>query len=334
LRWLLAPLAWFEDRTGAWALVRRLALHPVPGEVTSFRRGWFYVFGIATLTAFVIQGVTGVILATIYVPSTDNAYASLQFITETATFGNLLRGMHYFGASAMVVLVTLHAARVFLTGSYKFPRELNWLSGLLLLALTLALAFTGMLLRWDQDAIGSVLIAAEQAGRTPIVGELAARAILAGETISGSTLTRFYALHVFALPGLVVAVLGIHLYLVLRHGISEPPRADAPVDTRDYRSEYRKLLERTGRPYWPFGAWREIVFSAGVVALVLVLALLIGPRTLSEPPDPTITSAEPNPTGTSSGTRPTSRCCRSPPAATRLSLHPCWLELCWSSCLF
>src|SRR5271154_3122211 len=135
-------LGWLEDRTGVRAAVMPIMEHPVP------RTGWAYVLGSATLTAFIIQVVTGTALALAYIPSTSQAYDTLRFISNDAPFGRVLRGMHYFGASAMIVLIGLHAARVFLMGAYKYPREASWLSGVALLALTLGMGFTGQLLRW------------------------------------------------------------------------------------------------------------------------------------------------------------------------------------------
>jgi ubiquinol-cytochrome c reductase cytochrome b subunit len=286
---------WFDDRTGLGGLVRQAAHKPIPPGVASVRHGWWYVFGIATLAAFLNQVMTGIALATMYIPSTESAYDSLQYITESATFGRVLRGMHYFGASAMVVLIVMHMARVFLTGSYKFPRELNWLSGVILLGLVLAMAFTGQLLRWDRDAVASVHIAVYQVGRLPIVGEAIARFILAGQTIGATTLSRFFAYHVFFLPAIMLLVLGFHLYLVVRNGVSEPPAGGRPVDPRTYRAWYAALLERHGRPYVPDAAWREAIAGVGLIAVIALLALFVGPRALAAPPDPTITDATPKP---------------------------------------
>ena len=283
-------LAWLDDRSGLITAGRHALEHPVPP-----RTGWWYVFGSATLIAFILQVTTGIALSTAYVPSSGQAYESLKFISEQAMLGRFLRGMHYFGASAMVLLIGIHVSRTYIMAAYKFPRELNWLTGAVLLLLTLALAFTGQLLRWDQTAVWSVIVGAAQAARMPIVGEQIGRFILAGDTIGGATLTRFFAFHVFFIPAIVFAFIGLHLALVLRHGISERTRDGSVVDPATYRSHYASLLKREGVPFWPDAAWRDVVFGAAVTATIVLLALIVGPPDLGPPPDPSILEAYPRP---------------------------------------
>jgi ubiquinol-cytochrome c reductase cytochrome b subunit len=281
---------WFEDRTGLPSAVRQIARHPVPPDI-----GWGYVFGSATLIAFVIQVVTGIALATVYVPSTESAYQTLQFITHQAWLGNLIRGLHAFGASAMIVLMGIHMIRVFLWASYKFPREMNWLTGVGLFALTLIMSFTGQLMRWDANGVWSVFILVEMVGRVPLIGTWLAHFLLAGETVSAATLSRFYAVHVFLVPAMLFAFIGMHLYLVIRNGISEPPKAGQIVDPKTYRDGYHTLLERHGRPFWPDAAWRDAVFGVAVIAVLVCLAWWVGPPELTSPPDPTSIRAYPRP---------------------------------------
>ena len=281
---------WFDDRTGLSEAIGPMLAHPVPKGST-----WAYVFGSATLFAFMLQVVTGIALATAYVPSTDGAYESLLFISNQALFGSVLRGLHNFGASAMIILIGIHTIRVFLFAAYKFPREFNWLTGLVLLAATLGMAFTGQLVRWDQDGLWSVFIAANMAGRMPFVGPWLSDFILAGQTVGATTLSRFYSFHVFFIPAVLFLFIGAHLYLVLRNGISEPPKLGRVVDPKTYRDWYHHMLDREGVPFWPDAGWRDAIFGVIIITIIFLIALFIGPPELGNPPDPTNIVAYPRP---------------------------------------
>jgi len=282
---------WFDDLTGTTELAGPAMHHLVP---RAGRKGWLYVFGSATLICFLVQVVTGTALATAYVTSSGSAYDSLKFISADPV-GRVIRGIHYFGASGMVLLIGIHALRVFLMAAYKYPRQVSWLSGAALLLLTMGMAFTGQLLRWDQTGFWSAVVAAEQAGRTPFIGTWLGHFILAGDLAGGATLSRFFAAHVFFLPALIFALLALHLFLVIRNGISEPPIAGQPVDRRTYRAWYGALLRREGEPFWPDAAWRDAVFGALVVAVIVFLAWRSGAPELGAPPDPTDINASPRP---------------------------------------
>lgn len=282
-------LNWLDDRLGLSASIKPIVEHPVPPT------GWDYTIGSATLIAFMVQVVTGVALAFSYVPTPDHAYESLEFITNSAVLGSVVRGIHFWGASAMVLLVCMHAAQVFLIGAFKFPREVNWLSGTMLLVFTFGMAFTGQLLRWNQDAYWAVVVGAAQAARAPVIGDWLTGVLFAGNSVGGATLTRFYATHVFMIPAIIFGLLGVHLYLVLRHGVSEPPVPGVVVDPKTYRQRYAELVHKIGVPFWPDAGWKDVVFALAVGSIVLGLAIALGPPALGNKADPTVVQAYPRP---------------------------------------
>ena len=280
---------WLDELTGLSAVVGSIARHPVPPDAR-----WYCVFGSGVLVGFIVQVITGIALASAYVTSSGEAFDSLQAISSSA-LGRIVRGSHSFGSSAMVLLVGVHAVQVYLAGAYKYPRQVSWLSGVGLLLLTLGMAFSGQLLRWDQTGFWTAVIAAQQAALVPFAGDELARFVLGGSVAGGATLSRFFAAHVFFIPALLFLLIGLPLYLVLHCGISEPPRAGRPVDPRTYRRWYRDLLQRTGVPFWPDAAWRDMVFAALVVLVIFLLAVVYGPPEVSTPPDPTLIEASPRP---------------------------------------
>jgi len=281
---------WLDDRAGISDAINPLAKHLVPKDAK-----WFYVFGSATLFCFLLQVITGVALALLYQPTTADAYASLQYISTEVPLGSILRGIHYFGASAMIILVGIHMIRVYLMAAFKYPREMSWITGVILLLMTVAMGFTGQLLRFDAKGIWSVVVGAEQAGRLPFVGTLAGKFFLGGDTLGGATLSRFFAFHVFLIPAIIFALLGFHIYLVFRNGISEPPKGGRLLKRDTYKQWYENMLKKEGVPFWPNAAWRDMAFGLLVVLIILVLATVVGPPEIGKPPDPTDIDTNPRP---------------------------------------
>src|SRR3954453_3258936 len=209
------PLEWLEERSGLVGGVRYFLFRKVPGDTN-----WMQTLGSATLTAFIVQAVTGVILAMYYQPTPQGAYSSIQNITDEVTMGWLVRGMHRWGASVFIILMFLHMARVFLFGAYKYPRELNWIVGVNLLALGMLEGFTGYLLPWDQTAYWATIVGININGTAPFLGPFIAQFLRGGAEIGTDTLSRFYSLHMLLLPGGIMALIGLHLYLVVRLGVT------------------------------------------------------------------------------------------------------------------
>lgn len=213
--------SWLSDRLGVERVWEALFARRIPEA-----RGpaaWAYTLGSASLFVFGVQFVTGTLLAMNYVPSPDHAYDSVRFIGAQVHLGGFVRGLHHWGATFMVVLVALHMLRVYLMGAYKYPREATWVVGVALLLLVLGFSFTGYLLPWDQKAYWATLVGVNIAGQTPWLGPYVAKVLLGGPDLGAATLARFYAFHVLVLPALTAAGILVHLFLVVWHGISEPP---------------------------------------------------------------------------------------------------------------
>jgi quinol-cytochrome oxidoreductase complex cytochrome b subunit len=214
----LYPLDWLEERSGLVGGVRFFLFRKVPHDIN-----WFQTLGSATLTAFLVQALTGVILAMYYKPDPGSAYASIQHITNDLTFGWLVRGMHRWGASIFIILMFMHMGRVFLFGAYKYPRELNWIVGVLLLAIGMFEGFTGYLLPWDQTSYWATVVGININGTAPFLGPFIASLLRGGAEIGPDTLSRFYSIHMLLLPGAIMGLIGLHLYLVVRLGVTSPP---------------------------------------------------------------------------------------------------------------
>ncbi len=208
---------WLDERLGWRGVWEAIFLRRIP------KVNWLYTLGSASLFLAINQAVTGILLTLYYVPTPDHAYDSVQYITNQVAAGWLIRGLHHWGASAMVVVVVLHMLRVILYGAYKYPREITWITGVLLLLVVVGFGFTGYLLPWDQKAYWATTVGTRIAGTAPVLGEYLLRILRGGEELSAVTLARFFGAHVWVLPATLTLLVGLHLYLVIQIGISAVP---------------------------------------------------------------------------------------------------------------
>jgi ubiquinol-cytochrome c reductase cytochrome b subunit len=260
---------WLDDRTG-WRKVARGALaEPVLGGAS-----FFFVFGSVLLFLLLLQMTTGVLLAFYYAPSSTDAWASVAYLEDQVAGGWLVRGLHHHGASAMVIVAGLHLVQTALWGAYRRPRELNWITGVLLLGLILAFALTGYLLPWDQTGYWATKVATGIAGGTPLLGESLQQAAQGGNEYGNLTLTRFYALHVLVLPALTLGLVAVHLALFRRHGV-----------TPSWRRSPEELRARV-QPFWPDQLFRDVVAMAVAFAALLGFVVWQGGARLDGPADP------------------------------------------------
>jgi ubiquinol-cytochrome c reductase cytochrome b subunit len=282
---------WVERRVQVEAFVKDSALHPVPKNTAS----WWYVFGSAATALLVLQILTGIFLALVYTPSAGQAWQSLNFLNNNLTLGWFLRAMHGWGSDFMVAVVLVHMMQVFMFGAYKFPRELTWCLGVGLLLLTLGMAFTGQVLRYDTDAYWGLGIGASIASRVPVLGPYAVHALLGGPIIGGATLTRFFALHVFVIPGLMLGLAGLHVWLVLKLGINEWPAPGRIVRRSTYMKEYHELAHKDGIAFVPGAVWKDLFFSAAIFGAVALCAVIFGPFGPGGEPNPINIQVAPKP---------------------------------------
>ncbi|HXH24082.1 MAG TPA: cytochrome b N-terminal domain-containing protein [Vicinamibacterales bacterium] len=243
---------WLESRTGLRTARKHLLDEPIPPGV-----GWWFVTGSVLILLLTVQLVTGVVLAMYYVPSPEHAYDSVRFIIERVSFGRIVRGLHFFGASFIVVAAVIHMLRVVALGSYKKPREVTWITGVVLLLIILGFALTGYLLPWDQKAYWATTVTINIARSGPF-GDFIAGLLQGGSTLGALTLLRWYAAHVFLLPAALITFVAAHLYLMRRHGISG---ALKPVDGEP-------------KPFYPYHAFKDTVVGAAVFALLLTFAVV------------------------------------------------------------
>lgn len=271
---LFSKLAnWLDDRTGFRNLRHHALDEPLPPGT-----GWWFTLGSLLLFGIGVQFVTGIVLALYYAPTPDHAWDSVRFITNSVRGGSFLRGLHHWGASLVVVAAVIHLCRVVFFGSYRKPREVNWIVGLLLLHVILAFGLTGYLLPWDQRAYWATVVAINISKLTPGLGEFAAAMLQGGSEIGALTLTRWYAVHVLVLPALLVSLVAVHLYLMRRHGIS------GPVTAKAGRSEM----------FFPYQMARDLTVAI-VAGLLLAVLAYKGAPPLEPPADPTSSDYIPRP---------------------------------------
>jgi quinol-cytochrome oxidoreductase complex cytochrome b subunit len=226
----ITAVDWVDERTSLSGGLRWMMFRKVPKGTN-----WFYTLGSASMFAFLSQAVTGVFLAMYYRPdAAGGAYESVRHLTNEVFLGEFVRGMHRWGSTVMVILVFLHMGRTFFFGAYKYPRELNWVIGVVLLILTMTMSFTGYLLPFDQRSYWATVVGVNINGTGPHVGPFLSDFLRGGAEFGATTLSRFYAIHMLLVPGLLAALIGAHLYLVTKLGTTAPPwlKAEVPEDLR------------------------------------------------------------------------------------------------------
>jgi ubiquinol-cytochrome c reductase cytochrome b subunit len=278
---------WWDERLGLTPLSQKLLQRHVPTGLN-----WWYSLGAATLFVLSLQFVTGILLALNYGATPADAYDSVRYIANDVPFGWFIRGLHHWGASAMIALVVAHMVSAFVLGAHRNPREATWMAGVVLLLVSLGFGFTGYLLPWDQKAYWATTVGTNMAGTVPLIGSGLLSLARGGTDLGAATLTRFYALHVMILPAIVMIFVGIHLALVVYHGVSVPPGAWSRL-TGGYQARYAEAKAR-GPRFWPEVISEDLLLSL-VVFLVLVGLTLFVAVPLEDRADPTDTAYIPRP---------------------------------------
>jgi len=212
--------AWLDERLGLKTIYDTVLDRKVP------KVNWWFTLGSASLFLFLLQGITGIMLTVYYIPSPDHAYDSIQYIMTGVSYGWLIRGIHHWGSSLMVLIVFFHMLRTYFFGAYKYPREFTWFTGVFLLLLTLGMGFTGYLLPWNQRAYWATTVATSIAGTVPFIGNFINQALRGGMDLSAVTLARFFSVHIWWFPAMIAGLIGVHMYMVIRLGISSVPKEE------------------------------------------------------------------------------------------------------------
>jgi ubiquinol-cytochrome c reductase cytochrome b subunit len=285
-------LDWLDERTGWRKLKAALLDRKIPKGVN-----WLYTLGSLLAFLFVLQAVTGILLAMHYSPSPDHAYQSVVYFQNEVFMGRFIRGLHRWGASAMVLVAFLHMLRVYFMAAYKHPREATWLSGVALLLVVVGFGFTGYLLPWDQKAYWATMVGSKIAGQTPLIGAYVGKIMKGGEDLGALTLTRFYALHMLVLPAALLGMVAVHLFLVVWHGISANPRRfgkDAPKDWHKQDHDHYVAMKERGQSFFPYVVAKDMAVIMVVLAVLVVLAKHLGAE-LEPLADPTDIHYNPRP---------------------------------------
>lgn len=280
---MLAALRdWAIDRFGLAPIFKHVLFRRVP------KTPWYYGDGASLVLLFGVLVVTGMVLALTYSPSPDGAYESVEEITSRQTLGWFVRGLHYWSAGLMAVMLFAHLLRQILVAGYKFPREGTWLLGLVLFFGFLTMSYLGYVLRWDQRAIHALEVSLHMLYRVPYFGINLVEFVRGGEQIGPRTLTRFYSLHVIILPLILGLLVGYHLYLVIVRGITSPAEQRQPIRTsEEQRRVYKEAAqsEEEGEPFHPDTAFQSGVMASVVLGIALTLTLVVGPRPLDDKAD-------------------------------------------------